>query len=147
MSHVEDTLEHHKTCLRNAGYKLTNARITVLQVIQELGGHVTSAAILDAVAEADDSIGRASVFRTLDLLTQLGIIRPTYIETSQTPTYVMLPGGHHHHVICTNCNRVMEFDDCGLGDLEAKLQEQLDIIITGHLLEFYGVCKKCNPAE
>ena len=96
MSHLQSALEHHKTRLRNAGYKLTNARITVLQVIQDLGGHVTSTEVLDAVARVDEAIGRASVFRTLDLLTQLGIIRPTYIETSQTPTYVMLPGGHHH---------------------------------------------------
>ena len=143
MSHLQNTIEHHKTRLRNAGYKLTNARITVLEVIQNLGGHVTSAEVLDAVDHVDETIGRASVFRTLDLLTQLGIIRPTYIETSQTPTYVMLPGGHHHHVICTNCNRVIEFDDCGLGELEQKLQARLGITITGHLLEFYGLCEKC----
>ena len=143
MSHLQAALEHHKTRLRNAGYKLTNARLTVLQVIQDLGGHVTSTEVLDAVANVDEAIGRASVFRTLDLLTQLGIIRPTYIETSQTPTYVMLPGGHHHHVICTNCNRVIEFEDCGLGELEAKLQSSLGVTITGHLLEFYGLCENC----
>lgn len=143
MSHLKNSLEHHKSRLRKAGYKLTNARITVLQVIQDLGGHVTSADVLEAVEKVDDSIGRASVFRTLDLLTQLGIIRPTYIETSQTPTYVMLPNGHHHHIICTHCNRVIEFEDCGLGDLEKKLEATLGVTITGHLLEFYGLCQQC----
>ncbi|MDQ7025133.1 MAG: Fur family transcriptional regulator [Anaerolineae bacterium] len=144
MSHLENSLEHHKARLRKAGYKLTNARITMLEVLQDLGGHITSADVLDAVAKVDETIGRASVFRTLDLLTQLGIIRPTYIGTSQTPTYVMLPNGHHHHVICTHCNRVIEFEDCGLGELEKKLETALGVSITGHLLEFYGLCQQCT---
>lgn len=139
------SLEHHKKRLRNAGYKLTNARLRVLESIQTLGGHCTSADVLDVVAQLDESIGRASVFRTLDLLTQLGIIRPTYVDTSMTPQYVMMPDGHHHHVICTNCNQVIEFEDCGLSELTAKLETQFNLEITGHLLEFYAICEHCNP--
>ncbi len=138
-------LEQHKQRLREAGHKLTRARLTVLEAIEALGGHVTSAEVLDEVARRDESIGRASVFRTLDLLTTLGIVRPTYIETSQTPTYVMMPEGHHHHIICTACNRVIEFDDCGLSQLEKTLEERLNVSIEGHLLEFYGICDTCQP--
>lgn len=145
MSHEHKiSLEHHITRLRNAGYKLTHARITVLDVIQSLGGHCTSAEVLDAVSEVDESIGRASVFRTLDLLTQLNIVRPTYVDTSMTPQYVMMPDGHHHHIICTNCNRLFEFEDCGLSGLTQKLEEVFNLEITGHLLEFYAVCKNCS---
>lgn len=137
------SINHHKDTLRDAGYKITNARMTVLQVIEDFGGHVTSAQVLDAVAARDNSIGRASVFRTLDLLTELGIIRPTYIESSQTPYYVMMPNGHHHHVICTHCNRIIEFDDCGLKALQQRLETEYNLSITGHLLEFYGQCEDC----
>lgn len=130
--------------LRSAGYKLTNARLTVLQVIEDSDGHLTSTEILERVSVADDSIGRASVFRTLDLFTQLGMIRPTYIDSSITPSYVMLPDGHHHHIICTNCNRVIEFEECGLEQMAAELEARLHVRLTGHLLEFYGLCEKCN---
>jgi Fur family transcriptional regulator, ferric uptake regulator len=130
--------------LRDAGYKLTTARLTVLQVLEENDGHMTSTEVLERVAARDGSIGRASVFRTLDLLTQLSIIRPTYIDSSVTPTYVMLPGGHHHHIVCTNCNRVIEFEDCGLSDLSARLERDFDVKLTGHLLEFYGLCRACQ---
>lgn len=143
---MPNSLEHHRNRLRKAGYKLTNARLIVMQAIQELGGHCTSTDVLGAVAALDESIGRASVFRTLDLLTQLGIIRPTYVESSMTPQYVMLPEGHHHHVICTNCNRVIEFDDCGLSDLTQLLETRFNLTITGHLLEFYAVCNACQSA-
>lgn len=129
--------------LREAGHKLTHARLTVLDVLEESGGHVTSAEVLARVNERDASIGRASVFRTLDLLTALSIIRPTFIHTSLTPTYVLLPDGHHHHIICTNCDRVIEFDDCGLAAVAAELERRLHVRLSGHLLEFYGLCDRC----
>jgi Fur family ferric uptake transcriptional regulator len=139
-------LEHQLDRLKHAGYKLTNARITVLEAFHTLGGHVTSTQVLEAVSAADPSIGRASVFRTLELLTRLGIVRPTFMETSLTPSYVMLPNGHHHHVICTHCNRVMEFDDCNLETLAQELERKLNVKLAGHLLEFYGQCAECRAA-
>jgi Fur family ferric uptake transcriptional regulator len=78
------------------------------------------------------------------LLTRLAIIRPTYIDSSQTPTYVLMPNGHHHHIVCINCNRVIEFEDCGLSDLERRLEAEYDMELTGHLLEFYGLCRACR---
>ena len=129
--------------LREAGHKLTNARLTVLDVLEKSGGHITSSEVLEQIASADSSIGRASVFRTLDLLTSLSIIRPTYINSSITPTYVLLPDGHHHHIVCTNCNRVIEFDNCGLATIAAELEARLHVKLSGHLLEFYGLCDRC----
>jgi len=140
---MSDALSPRALKLQEAGHKLTNARLTVLNVLEDSGGHITSAEVLDQVNAADSSIGRASVFRTLDLLTSLSIIRPTYISTSLTPTYVLLPDGHHHHIICTNCNRVIEFDECALGSIEAELEARLHVKLTGHLLEFYGLCDRC----
>lgn len=128
--------------LREGGHKLTNARMTILHAIEQSGGHMTPVEILEAVGALDPSIGRASVYRALDLFTRLGIIRPTYLQDS-TPIYVLLPGGHHHHVICTHCNRVIEFADCGLERLENELEKRLNVKITGHLLEFFGLCADC----
>ncbi len=130
--------------LRDAGYKLTNARLTVLSVIEEADGHITSTELLERVNHLDSSIGRASVFRTLDLFTQLNIVRPTYIDSSVTPTYVLMPGGHHHHIICTNCNRVIEFENCNLEPLRHELEQRFHVHLSGHLLEFYGLCDDCD---
>ncbi len=134
--------------LKVAGYRLTKARLTVLNVLEAEHGHITSADVLAGVERINPAIGRASVFRALDLFTQLGIIRPTYISTSMTPSYVLLHGGHHHHVICSACKRFFEFEDCGLEALTRTLQETLAVEISGHLLEFYGLCADCqSPAE
>ncbi len=136
--------------LRQQGYKLTHARLTVLRVIEQSGGHLTSAELVERVGEADSGIGRASVFRALDLFTRLSLVRPTYIGTSSTPTYVLLPDGHHHHIICTQCSRVIEFEDCTLAPLKQILEDRLHVKLNGHLLEFYGLCPTCllaPPAE
>ena len=133
--------------LRDAGYKITNARRAVLRVLQESGGHLTSADVLARVEEQDPSVGRASVFRTLDMLTTLGIIRPTYLRAS-TPTYVLMSqDGHHSHIICTHCDRVIELDDCQVQSLARELEDRYNVRLVGHLLEFYGLCEDCRDGQ
>lgn len=142
--------DHHALALerlRSAGYKLTSVRQTVLEVIYRLGGHVTSAQVLEVVAQTNPTIGRASVFRTLDLFARLAIIRPTFIESSLTPSYVLMPNGHHHHVVCMTCNRVVEFEECDLDAIAAELERRLNVRIQGHLLEFYAICDHCLPSS
>lgn len=129
--------------IRRAGYKLTRARLTVLDVLEQGGGHMTSAEVVAAVQATDQEVGRASVFRTLDMLTELAIVRPTYLGGDHVPTYVLLPDGHHHHIICTQCKRVIEFEDCGLETLARRLENDFGVQISGHLLEFFGVCDAC----
>ncbi len=141
---MPDTASPRAQRLRDAGHKLTNARLTVLRVLEASDGHMNSAAILEAVSQLDPEIGRASVFRTLELFTRLAIIRPTYIDSSATPNYVLLPDGHHHHIICTNCRRGIEFEECALGPLARELEQRYNVRLTGHLLELYGLCERCR---
>ena len=143
---MAEVLSQRAQHLRTAGHKLTNARLTVLKVLEESSGHLTSADVLERVSLLDSGVGRASVFRALDLFTTLSLIRPTYIGSSATPAYVLLPKGHHHHVICVSCDRVIEFDDCDLSGLAAELEQKLNVRLTGHLLEFYGLCDQCEVA-
>src|SRR5688500_3733651 len=105
--------------LRDAGFKITNARAIVIQVMEDAGGHLTSAQVVEEVARRDPAVGRASVFRTLELLSRLSLIRPTFVDGSGAPVFVLLPGGHHHHIVCTGCGKVIEFHDCGLDLLTA----------------------------
>ena len=132
--------------LRDAGFKITNARATVIQVMEDAGGHLTSAQVVEEVARRDPAVGRASVFRTLELLSRLSLIRPTFVDGSGAPIFVLLPGGHHHHIVCTGCGKVIEFHDCGLDLLTAELERESGVRISGHLLEFYGTCETCGDA-
>lgn len=137
-------LQYALNRLREAGRKLTVARRAVLTVLQEHGGHLTSAEIIEHVQASSPTISRATVFRTLELLTELAIVRPTYLEP-RTPTYVLLTrDGHHSHIICIHCNQVIELDACLMDDVVQMFAGRHDIHIVGHLLEFYGVCRACS---
>lgn len=129
--------------LRAAGYKLTTPRLTIIDILEQHGGHLTSTRLVDLVQERDPSIGRASVFRTLELMIKLGIIWPT-LQGSSTVNYMLMPGGHHHHIICTNCNKLIEFADCRLDALIKSVQDEYGVRVDGHLLELYGVCSECR---
>ena len=128
--------------LRGAGYKLTPARLAVLQVIEGKHEHLNPAQILAQARTVHPRIGRATVYRTLDLLTQLGVVRPIYVgETG--PLYIRTRGGHHH-MVCSDCGRIIDFDDCVAGEMIEDLRERYGFEITSHLLEFYGTCAACR---
>lgn len=140
---MSDAHEARIRKLRESGNKLTHARLVVLQALENYSGHPTSADILEAVEAIDESVGRASVFRSLDLFTKLSIIRPIFVTTG-SPQYVLMPDGHHHHIVCLNCNKTIEFENCGLSDLENELISRFGVQLSGHLLEFYGICQDCQ---
>ncbi len=131
--------------LSSAGCKLTLARMTVLQALCELPGHCTSAVILEKVHELNASIGRASVFRVLDLLCSLAIIRPTYAAAG-APEFVLMPeNGHHAHIVCPGCHKVTELDTCPLDSQLEQMAHQYGIALSGHILEVFGFCPTCVP--
>lgn len=133
--------------VKDCGYKLTGARQTVLQVLCENHIHLTSAEISQQVKEKNPKIGRASIFRALDLFTELSIIRPTYYE-SQSPHYIVLAeDGHHAHFICNQCGRVIEIEECQINSMLGELSVMHNLTMTGHVLEVYGICESCGRRD
>ena len=131
--------------LRLAGYKLTPPRLAVLQVIFGDGGHLNPAEILERARAIHPSVGRASIYRTLELLTQLGLIRPIYLGENG-PIYIHAEGGHHH-LVCSTCGKVIDFDQCTADQIADELAARYGFTIHSHLLEFYGLCANCEKVN
>jgi len=129
--------------LRGRGYKVTAARRAVLEALAEAEDHLTAPGVVAAVRHRAPEVGRASVYRTLELLTRLHVAQASSLGGPAT-TYLLAPGGHHHHVICTTCHRAVSFDDCGVSALEDELAARLGFEIEGHLVELYGRCPACQ---
>ncbi len=125
------------------GYRQTTARRAILQTLIKSGGHVTADELADQVRVENPSVGRMTVYRTLDLLSELGLIRPIYQGTGAAH-YVLLDQGRHHHLICNRCGTTIEFEHCGSETLSQALSEQFNFEIQAHLLEFYGLCEDCQ---
>lgn len=131
--------------VRAAGYKITPPRMAVLEVIYQDGGHLNPVEVLEHARAIHPRLGRATVYRTLELLTQLGIVRPIYLVDSG-PIYIRADSSHHH-LVCSQCGLIIDFDQCSAGEIADELSSKHNFTIQSHLLEFYGLCDQCVAVE
>ena len=128
--------------LKTAGYKLTPARLAVIEVLETYPEHLNHNQILQEGQKIYAKLSRATVYRTLDLLVELQAIRPLYLN-DPTQRFVSADGGHHH-LVCTGCDTTIEFDHCTADQLAQELASQYKFQIRNHLLEFQGLCANCQ---
>ena len=100
--------------LRQHGYKLTPQRRTVLSVIALSREHLTPAAIYERVCREYPDVGLVTVYRTLEILTKLGLLCEVHVGGNCRSYLMKHPSGHHHHLVCAGCGAVIDFTDCTL---------------------------------
>jgi Fur family ferric uptake transcriptional regulator len=128
--------------LRKKGYRLTPQRYMIMSVIQESNEHLTIEQIAARVQERNPYVSLSTVYRTLELLRELGVVRENRLAGEQ-PRYEIAEGKAHHHLVCRRCHSMVHLDDQLLGNLHEKLQEDyhfygltLDLVASGY-------CKAC----
>ena len=129
--------------LRKNGYRLTPQRHAVLKAIAESHDHMTPAEIYARVRHEYPAIGQATVYRIINLLTGLKLICRVNLAGDSQSYLMRRPTEHHHHLICSQCGRAVDFTNCGLSELEQRLSGQTGFNIEGHFLEVYGRCPDC----
>lgn len=139
-------LDELRRVLQAGGYRMTEARRVIFEALVDSGGHVSADEVAAAVHRREPGVGRMTVYRTLELLRQLGLVQPVYQGTGAAH-YVLMDQGHHHHLICSGCDRVIEFEECIAQEMERVLAERFGFKIQGHLLEFYGTCRACCEGQ
>ncbi len=121
--------------MRGAGYKATPQRTAVLRAL--IAQRHQS---LEEIRARCPEVGLVTVYRTLDLLSELGIARR--LSLGNRPRYE-LAEDHHHHRICESCGDISEFEGCPL-DLERLLFENPEFEVRSHAVEVYGRCAACG---
>lgn len=128
-------------------YKLTPQRQIILQVfIDNRDKHLSAEDVHNIVRQQSNDIGLATVYRTLELLSELDILQKmdfgdgrSRYEINETDT-----PHHHHHLICLSCGKVIEFEDDLLEDLENVIAKSSNFTIIDHQVKFYGYCQECR---
>jgi len=121
--------------MRGRGYKATPQRVAVLRVLAE-EQHQS----LEEIRVRCPEVGLVTVYRALDLLGELGIVRR--LDLGDGARYE-LARDHLHHMICESCGDISEFDECPL-DPELLPPKSADFEIRAHSLEVYGRCGACR---
>ena len=124
--------------LEDRGYRSTGPRRDVVRVIETKGDSFSAEEICAELAP----VGRATVYRTLKLLLEAGVICKLALPNG-TPTYAMARVEHHHHTICTRCGTVGEFRDATIERLLRAIGGDISGEIVGHRIEFYITCQQC----
>lgn len=130
--------------LNRSGLRLTHPRQVVMSVLESASIPLSPQSIFQRSLDAQEEIGLVSVYRTLDLLAEMGLVRRVHGH-DECQGYVLASPGHHHHVVCRQCDAAVEFT--GMEDLSAlvdRIQEQTGFTIDEHLLQFYGLCPACQ---
>ncbi|MDW8144793.1 MAG: Fur family transcriptional regulator [Roseiflexaceae bacterium] len=127
--------------LAAAGYKVTNPRLAVLKAITALPGAFSVQEIEQWLVERNESPGIASIFRTIRLLCDLGILQRLH-GLDDCHRYC-LGSGHTHHLVCTQCGVIERFNDCGMQGVISTLEQSTGYRITSHVVELFGLCPQC----
>jgi Fur family ferric uptake transcriptional regulator len=134
------------TALEGAGYRLTEPRRALAGLIAGRTGHFTAG---DLVAEAKQrrlGVGRATIFRTLEVLESLGRLERLDLP-SGGHAYVVCQRSHHHHVVCSSCGRATEIDDAGLRAVVDRIASRTGYQVVDHRLELFGLCAACQASR
>ena len=139
---VEPLQEGWQATLRSQGYRLTPQRELVLKAVEGLG-HATPDQILARVRLESQAVNISTVYRTLDLLEELGLVRHAHI-TDRAPTYHSTASPPHVHLVCRTCGAVTEVPPEAISPLTESLQEDYGFATdVGHLTVF-GACSDCS---
>lgn len=133
-----------QTQLRASGYRLTPQRQLVLEAVSALG-HATPDDILTAVRRTAHGINISTVYRTLELLESLGVVRHTHLGHG-APTYHAAVEDAHVHLVCRSCEGITEAAPAIVGDLVERLAEQKGFIADVGHLAIFGLCADCSAA-
>ena len=128
--------------LRQKGHRLTPRRLMVVQVLAEQGDHLTVEAILSAVQKRYPSTNKTTVYRTLELLNELGFVLITDLGSGRLE--FELSGHPHHHLICERCSARTEVEDRFLEPLRASLLEHYGFSTNLHHFALFGTCPHCT---
>ncbi|MEM8859928.1 MAG: transcriptional repressor, partial [Chloroflexota bacterium] len=130
--------------LKRYGKSMTPARSEIITMLLSEKEHATADGLYRKLKSTGSTVGRMTVFRTLDLLAEVGVVRPIY-QGSGGAHFLFLDDGKHHHLVCNHCDKTVAFTNCVLThELSEKLGEEHNFRIEGHLLELYGTCKDCQ---
>ena len=139
--------------LKESGARLTEPREIVLKILHDSNDHLSATDIYVQAHRLNPSIGLTTVYRTLDMFAQLGIVQKFEFGEG-TARFELMDSpdgkGHHHHLVCLKCKKIIDYSDMMDDEKEflTKIEGQLEIKhnfkILDHLIRFYGVCNECK---
>jgi Fur family ferric uptake transcriptional regulator len=144
---METRIDAIKQQLQSQGYKLTPQReATVRVLLENEADHLSAEDVFMLVKDKAPEIGLATVYRTLELLSELHVVEKMNFGDGVARYDLRADNSkhHHHHLICVQCGSMEEIKDDWLGPLEERLEAEYGFSVLDHRLDFQGICRRCR---
>jgi Fur family transcriptional regulator, ferric uptake regulator len=140
--------EHAHAALRGAGYRGGGARTAVVDLLGRQECCLSAQEIFDALRAEGRPVGIASVYRILDVLTELGLTQRLDVGGGVARYEPLQPDGdHHHHLVCDDCGKVEAFSDESLEAALEQLERSVGFAVGGHDVVLRGACVDCSSTS
>lgn len=129
--------------LAHKNLRMTKPRQAIIEVVFSTKKHFTAEELLGWARRRDKSVSRATVYRTLPLLTESGLVREMDFGQDHKfydPNYAERP--HHNHIICQDCGKIVEFESEKIEQLESDISRQLGFSVRAHRLQIMATCEE-----
>lgn len=131
--------------LRKAGFRRGGARSAVIESLARHDCAVTAFDLEEELRDSDGGVGRASIYRALEQLEQLGLLQRIEVCRGTAGFERVDPGGgHHHHAICRECGRLIPFEDRSLEQAIHKVAGEMSFAAAEHEVVLRGLCERCT---
>ena len=135
--------ERFRTFLKSEGFRFTAEREKVLEEACSIHQHFEAEDLLFRMRQHGLRVSKATVYRTLTLLVQCGLLREVIFGERHSHYEHVLGHRHHDHLICLRCGKIIEFTDETMEKLQQKICEQYRFESLRHKLEITGTCEQC----
>jgi Fur family ferric uptake transcriptional regulator len=130
--------------LSAAGYRRGGARRAILELLEDQPCALSAIEIEDALLARKREVSRASVYRVMDELEEIGLVQRVEIGQGMVRYEPVREGpGHHHHLVCDHCGRLQPFTDDGLERAIRRLSDRLPLRVSEHEIVIHGACETC----
>lgn len=140
-----DWQQHTLATLSAAGHRKGGARNAVVELLAEQGCALTAQEIDDRLRSGGRAVGRASVYRILELLTEMKLVQRIDVGQGIARYERNQPDGdHHHHLVCDNCGTIEPFEDPTLEQAIEQVSRRLSFAVDEHDVVLHGACSDCR---
>lgn len=134
-----------KNLFHKRGLKCTPQRLAVLGILEGSARHFSIAEIYDRVKSVLPGIGLATIYRALETLIELDLVKKVHLRDG-CHSYATASTGHQHQVVCVDCNRVAEFKECPFEEITGELSRKTGFKIENHFIQLFGKCRECQTS-